>query len=306
MIGLPHGCGKGAGCHCRLVRQCRAVPPGATAGLPGSVVPRRVWANGFTLVELLVVIAIVGALLALLLPAVQAARSAGRRAACANNLHQIGIALHAYHAAYERFPPGGIEPRRTRLDKAKRQIAWSAFLLRFLDHENVHAQMDFDKPFDAPENREAAAARIDVYLCPAVARQSHLVAGRGACDYGGIYGQRITGRNDPPNGSMIYDRAFADRDIADGLSKTLMISEDAAWPDGQWINALNVFEVAHPINPPDTPQTRFDNEIRSHHPGGANGLMADGAVRFLADEIDLLVLAALCTRDGGELFDPPW
>lgn len=64
--------------------------------------------HGFTLVELLVVIAIIGILIALLLPAVQAAREAARRATCINNLRQLGVGIHAYHSAYEQFPPSGL------------------------------------------------------------------------------------------------------------------------------------------------------------------------------------------------------
>jgi len=73
------------------------------------VLARRHQNGGFTLVELLVVIAIIGVLVALLLPAVQAAREAARRSHCQNNLRQIGLALHHYHAARKRFPPGGID-----------------------------------------------------------------------------------------------------------------------------------------------------------------------------------------------------
>src|SRR5688572_28391219 len=65
-------------------------------------------AGGFTLVQLLVMIAIIGLLVALLMPAIQAAREAGRRAACSNNLKQIGLGIHNYHDIYGCFPPGAI------------------------------------------------------------------------------------------------------------------------------------------------------------------------------------------------------
>jgi prepilin-type processing-associated H-X9-DG protein len=157
--------------------------------------------------------------------------------------------------------------------------------------------LDLSKGFDAPENAKAAAKVVSTYLCPSVSRQSNLVEGRGACDYGGIYGERITGSNSPPKGVMIYNRAISIPQISDGTSYTLVVSEDAGWKDGQWINALNVFDQAFAINkaPP------FENDIRSEHSGGANGLFCDGSVRFLDETMELSTLAAICTRAGEEI-----
>jgi prepilin-type N-terminal cleavage/methylation domain-containing protein len=250
---------------------------------------------GFTLVELLVVIAVIGILIGLLLPAVQAVRAAARRISCSNNLHEMGVGLHHFHEAHGKFPPGGIE-LRTFFNREGRQIAWSAYLLPFIEEQPLHDRINFRKDFDSPENADAAAEIVAVYLCPSVARETHLVEGRGACDYGGIHGERITGPNEPPKGVMLYDRALRIRDIHDGTTCTLMVSEDAEWRDGQWINARNLFDQAFGINQAPA----FENDIRSEHPRGANGLMSDGSARFLEEEMDLEILAALCTRAGEE------
>lgn len=256
----------------------------------------KVRANlGFTLVELLVVIAIVGILIGMLLPAVQSIRNASRRIACGNNLHQISIALQNYHAAHEAFPIGGIE-WRTRNDPTRRQLAWSVFLLPYLEQENVWQQLDLNTAFDSPENADAAATIINVFVCPSSLRGHQTVNARGPCDYGGIYGERITSPNNPPKGTMLHDIAIALRDVTDGSSHTLIVAEDSGWSDGQWINGRNIFDQAFPINQAPS----FENDIRSEHPQGANAARCDGSVGFLSENIDLQVLAALCTRAGGE------
>jgi len=96
---------------------------------------------------------------------------------------------------------------------------------------------------------------------------------------------------------MLYTRAISIADIRDGTSNTLIVSEDSAWGDGQWINGLNVFDQAYPINRAPA----FENDIRSEHPGGAFGLFCDGSVRFLTETMELETLAAICTRAGGEV-----
>ena len=251
--------------------------------------------TAFTLVELLVVITIVAVLVALLLPAIQSARASAQRLQCANNLRQIGIGLNAYHAAHGSFPPGGVEWRGVANPQA-RQLAWSAFLLPFLEEQAVYDRLDLTTAFDSPANASAAATVLSVYVCPNSRRGQQLVAGRGPCDYGGIYGERITSRNDPPKGIMLYDRTVEVRQIPDGVSHTLIVAEDSQFADGQWINGRNLFDQAFAINQaPD-----FENDIRSEHRGGANAVFADGAAVFLADATDLAVLAAICTRAGGE------
>jgi prepilin-type N-terminal cleavage/methylation domain-containing protein/prepilin-type processing-associated H-X9-DG protein len=252
--------------------------------------------HAFTLVELLVVIAIIGLLIALLLPAVQAAREAARRMSCTNNLRQIGIGLHNYHSALRCFPPGGYEPRSIKWPKG-RQIAWSALLLPFVEQTALHGQISFGKAFDDPANATAAATILEVYVCPSVPHKELLSSGRAVCDYGGMYGERISSPNNPPKGAMIYDDAMSVADIRDGTSNTLLVAEDGGFADGQWINALNVFDQAYAIN--QAPAT--ENDIRSKHPGGANGAFADGSVRFLKESMDLKVLAGICTRAGGEV-----
>ena len=284
----------------RLVRRLASRPARKTAKLSALGLPR----GGFTLVELLVVIAIIGALVGLLLPAVQAAREAARRASCTNNLRQIGLGLHNYHQAMSCFPPGGIEHRLMINPKtgkpygpAGRQLAWSLLLLPYVEQQPLYDRIDTGKPFDAPENADAAKTILSLYICPSATNQRELRQGRGPCDYGGIYGERITGPNQPPKGMMLYDQSLTVADVTDGTSGTIIVSEDSGFRDGQWINGLNVFDQAYAINRAPA----FENDIRSKHPGGANALMTDGSVHFFKETMDLKILAALCTRAGGEI-----
>lgn len=263
--------------------------------------------SGFTLVELLVVIAIIGTLAALLLPAVQAARESARRTTCINNLKQIGVAFSMYESTLKCFPPGGIEHRMMfnkegkRWGKNGRQLAWSVFILPYMEQGQLYKRIDLSKPFDASENALAAATLLDVYVCPSAPEGEQLREHRGPCLYGGIFGERILSPNNPPKGAMLYDQSFRAAQIVDGLTNTIFISEDSQFTDGQWINALNVFDQAYPINQaPDN-----ENDIRSEHPGGANGLFGDASVRFLSESMDDKTLAAICTRAGKEMVEFP-
>ena len=268
--------------------------------------PRRVGfviASGFSLVELLVVIATIGLLTGILLPAIQSSRETARRMTCLNNLHQIGLGMLAFHDDFKRFPKGGEEMRLLRNPDGTlrypngKQLAWSAYILPYVELQTLAKRIDFKKAFDSPENASAAAEIVPLYLCPSNPRKTYLVSGRGACDYGGIYGERIIGTNSPPRGVMLYDKYVSIREIIDGTSHTIMVSEDSGWPEGQWINGRNVFDQAFPINQAPS----FENDMRSKHIHGVNGLFCDGNARFISEDIESRILAAICTRNGKEL-----
>ncbi|MGA2797662.1 MAG: DUF1559 domain-containing protein [Thermoguttaceae bacterium] len=261
-------------------------------------------ALGFSLVELLVVIAIIGLLAGLLLPAVQSSRESARRMTCLNNLHQIGLGMLTFHDVYKRFPLGGVEMKTLKIPGTNkllypngRQLAWSAYILPYVELQSLARRIDFGKAYDSPENAAVAVEIVPLYLCPSHARNSYLIDRFAACDYGGIYGQRILPNPDPqkrPQGIMLYSQYVRISDVKDGTTHTLIVSEDSESADMKWIFGLNVFDVSGPIN------SAQENDLWSKHPGGVNGLMADGNARFLSQDMDKNTLSAICTRAGKE------
>ncbi|MFN9367896.1 MAG: DUF1559 domain-containing protein [Planctomycetia bacterium] len=257
--------------------------------------------SGMTLVELLGVVAVLAALVALLLPAVQSVREAGRRLQCASHLREIGCSLHGHLLAKRVFPVGCLE-WKAGTGGTRRCFAWSAFILPWLEQQSLADRIDFSKPYDHAANAAAAAVPLPIFACPSAGR-SPLVGGLGGSDYGGLNGESIRSPNNPAKGVFINDRGISEREISDGLSNTLFVAECAtgSWSDGQWINGRNLFDQAYAVNWPT-----WEDEIRSRHPGGAHGLCGDGAVRFIADATDPRILAAACTRNRGEPDPTPW
>lgn len=261
---------------------------------------------GFSLVELLVAMAILAVLLALLLPAIQNARETARQLTCRNHLRQVGAGLQHYHLVYRSFPPGCAAHRSLRL-------AWSAFLLPFLEQSTTWERIDWSQPYNSPANHSAASTSIAVYLCPSTTRLAGGRTGRhsgdrnengiieagdllGVTDYGGIFG---AARARPAaNGVLLFDRSVSLRHVTDGSSHTLIVAEDTGrgwrW-DGEWINGENIFDRSVPIN------QQQHNEMWSDHPHGCMTLFCDGSVHFLHAGIAEETLDALCTREGDEL-----
>jgi prepilin-type N-terminal cleavage/methylation domain-containing protein len=190
---------------------------------------QRRGARGFTLVELLVVIAIIGILIALVIPAVQAAREASRRSQCLNNLKQIGLALQNYESSFGQFPPAGIYPVGA---TASDSYSVHARLLPYLEQSGLYTLIDYTLP--ATSQPTVVAQRIAFYVCPDelndVARISNPV--RYPLNYGAnvgswfVYDPRSGAGGD---GAIPMNRGTRIAEFTDGTSNTVGFAEVQAY-----------------------------------------------------------------------------
>jgi hypothetical protein len=172
--------------------------------------------------------------------------------------------------------------------------------LSYIEQGNLSTAIDFNFPYDHPRNASASVVDLPLYLCPSA--RNRIQKREGRSDYGGLFGQRITTRNNTHNGILVYDEAFRFQDILDGLTNTLAVAEDTRGLDAQWINGKNIFEQSGGVNDPQA--WVGDNEIRSHHISGAMSLFCCGRVAYLSNATDRIALASFITRAGGEQSDP--
>jgi prepilin-type processing-associated H-X9-DG protein len=217
-----------------------------------------------------------GILTALLLPAVQAAREAARRANCVSNLKQITIAMHEYHDANGSFPPAYLAD-----EDGNPMHSWRVLLLPFLEEKLLYDQYDFDQPWNSPHNQALADLMPAAYRCP-----SDENADLSETSYVMIVGPGTIG--DGPN-------AAKNADITDGMHNTIMLVEMA--DSGiNWLEPrdLDVQEMSFEVNDP------AGNSISSRHPGVANVAFADGSVQSIDDDIDPETVKAMTTIAGGE------
>ncbi len=203
--------------------------------------PRSAPGRGFTLIELLVVIAIIGVLIALLLPAVQAAREAARRAQCSNNLKQIGLALHNYHDTALSFPMGTIINAPGWPNEPSLRTPWSFHILPYLEMGNLGNALNFQVGIAGPAwagsyaNMSIVKTRVNTYNCPSDTPQVFLADWRPKYNYGANWGNTNLGQlnvGDPAAGGIGFTKApFSVNTVnnmaafLDGTNSTLLVSE---------------------------------------------------------------------------------
>lgn len=279
--------------------------------------------RAFTLIELLVVIAIIGVLVGLLLPAVQSARESGRRIACVNHLHQIGVALHVYENARREFPVGW-QPGGSR----KAEWGWPSQILPMLEQPVLYDSLKVSTvtlrdAIGDPSTRPLLSTSISLFRCPSDVTPPTLPGGSAKgpqynrlfdCDNcPGDFEPATSnyvgngGLNDPmpvigSNGNGIFwsETPVRGADITDGLTQTFAVGERhdrcraATWigvrnppgPDmwgSYWVRARVSIKLNDPR--PIKPTNTCTEGFSSAHPGGGNFLFCDGSVQTLNDNI---------------------
>jgi prepilin-type N-terminal cleavage/methylation domain-containing protein/prepilin-type processing-associated H-X9-DG protein len=264
--------------------------------------------GGFTLVELLVVIAIIGILVALLLPAIQAAREAARRTTCTNQLRQIAIASHNFHDTYQRFPRAYQEQT---IEGRMNRGSLFFWILPFVEQAAMYdaAMLDSyqnDRIMEGRPNRAARGQVIATYVCP-----SDSTSGDHIHNADWTYGSYEMNFWVFAGTNPIRDAQASNlRNITDGTATTLMFAESlqrcggegTIWSHGDWnVHWMPIFgggqrnDGTNPITTgtasvPQTANKQADcNSTRttaSGHPGGINVALCDGSVRSVSYDID--------------------
>jgi len=215
---------------------------------------------------------------ALLLPAVQAAREAARRAQSMNNLKQIGLALHNYHDVHRGFPPA------YNVDKeGKPLLSWRVHILPYIEQQALYDQFHLDEPWDSEHNKKLIQHMPPTFRSPNSAAEQGRTIYLGSAGSDGIF---VPAKEAEP--ARPIGRPFAE--ITDGTSNTIAVVEASDSAAVIWTK-------------PDDFVPKADNPLQGllgTRPGGFIALLCDGSVRFISASVDRNVLKALFTANGGE------
>jgi prepilin-type N-terminal cleavage/methylation domain-containing protein/prepilin-type processing-associated H-X9-DG protein len=266
--------------------------------------------GGFTLVELLVVIAIIAILVGLLLPAVNAARSAARRMSCSNNMRNIGLAMLTYENSTSHLPPAyTTNPDHNGI----------TFVLPYLEQGNIYDKIDQSKDWDDVANDPATENNIAVLRCPSAPGNQDWVA-----DYAANTLFTTTAVN-KLGGKLTQTRSNYDgllqedpQPLAvcrDGASNTMLYFEDGGRPEkwtesglvsgtvsgSRWADRASYFHTHDVCGGSQVQNCNNNNEIYSFHDGGCMYVFADNHVSFISDSLDANVWVSLFTSRAGDI-----
>ena len=295
--------------------------------------------RAFTLVELLVVIAIIGILVALLLPAVQAAREASRRTQCGNNLKQLALAVLNYEGIYKVLPPGEVHGGAWNNGYAsdnggRPHCDWDAQIGCWMNliFPQLELQMDYDKldfsihpQYASADNREIMQRPYGMFLCPSDPYRG-LTTVWGVADnrcyiihYFGVAGPNEASTLQFPDAAAgstyghcnVHEGIFYNdsnvrlASIIDGTSTTAMLCETWARLSvnhnaaNESSRGMNLHAVVYFGYTPNSDHSE-PWRANSFHPGGVQIAFADGSIKFVTDSIDLTTWRAISTIAGGE------
>jgi prepilin-type N-terminal cleavage/methylation domain-containing protein/prepilin-type processing-associated H-X9-DG protein len=283
---------------------------------------------GFTLVELLVVIAIIGVLVALLLPAVQAAREAARRTQCKNNFKQLAIAIHNYHDTHLYLPPGYVSSNPGVAGNSSwcrsggvQRAPWTVLILPFSEQANLHSKFDFNIVFQDASNQMAAVngavvVPVKMFQCPSDIRLTNNktwnsyfgVQGGGAAPDCGNTGCSAANERAMYVTGMLYGGSkLGFKNATDGTANVFLLGESryggAAWgasaKQDSCAYARNLAGAQDAINLHKGQGVHDTRGFSSFHPGGCGFAMLDGSVHFVSQNIDLTIYRQLGQREDG-------